>query len=134
MRFNAFPKTGGEWDHTALRSVLVAGCMLLVVQAWARLALSGNLQQHIEERLWPLPFFLGFLLLFCSVAAAIRRQRLLSLTAAVVATLSVIIALLPMLFVSGMMGPYMAPIPANASAGMLFSFFVAMVVAPTSAA
>jgi multidrug efflux pump subunit AcrB len=48
----------------------------------------------------------------------------------VVATLTVIAALLPMLFVSGMMGPYMAPIPANASAAMLFSFFVAMVVAP----
>jgi multidrug efflux pump subunit AcrB len=48
----------------------------------------------------------------------------------VVATLTVIAALLPMLFVSGMMGPYMAPIPANASAAMLFSFFVAMVVVP----
>ena len=48
----------------------------------------------------------------------------------IVATLTVIAALLPMLFVSGMMGPYMAPIPANASAAMLFSFFVAMVIAP----
>ncbi|MDE2007118.1 MAG: efflux RND transporter permease subunit, partial [Rhodospirillales bacterium] len=48
----------------------------------------------------------------------------------IVATLTVITALLPMLFVSGLMGPYMAPIPANASAAMLFSFFVAMVVAP----
>ena len=48
----------------------------------------------------------------------------------VVATLTVITALLPMLFVSGLMGPYMAPIPVNASAAMLFSFFVAMVVAP----
>jgi multidrug efflux pump subunit AcrB len=48
----------------------------------------------------------------------------------IVATLTVIAALLPMMFVSGMMGPYMAPIPANASAAMLFSFFVAMVVAP----
>ncbi len=48
----------------------------------------------------------------------------------VIATLTVIAALLPMLFVSGLMGPYMAPIPANASAAMLFSFFVAMVVAP----
>ena len=43
----------------------------------------------------------------------------------VVATLTVVAALLPMLFVSGLMGPYMAPIPANASAAMLFSFFVA---------
>ena len=48
----------------------------------------------------------------------------------VVATLTVIVALLPMLFVSGLMGPYMAPIPANASSAMVFSFFVAMVVAP----
>ena len=48
----------------------------------------------------------------------------------VVATLTVVAALLPMLFVSGLMGPYMAPIPANASAAMLISFFVAMVIAP----
>ncbi|MBV1703424.1 MAG: efflux RND transporter permease subunit [Hyphomicrobiales bacterium] len=48
----------------------------------------------------------------------------------VVATLTVVTALLPMLFVSGLMGPYMAPIPANASAAMLFSFFVAMTIAP----
>jgi len=48
----------------------------------------------------------------------------------VVATLTVIAALLPMLFVSGLMGPYMAPIPANASVAMLFSFFVAMTIAP----
>jgi len=48
----------------------------------------------------------------------------------IVATLTVVAALLPMLFVSGLMGPYMAPIPANASAAMIFSFIVAMVVAP----
>ncbi len=48
----------------------------------------------------------------------------------IVATLTVVAALLPMLFVSGLMGPYMAPIPANASAAMLFSFFVAMVISP----
>jgi multidrug efflux pump subunit AcrB len=48
----------------------------------------------------------------------------------IVATLTVVAALLPMMFVSGLMGPYMAPIPANASAAMLFSFFVAVVIAP----
>ena len=47
-----------------------------------------------------------------------------------VATLTVVTALLPMLFVSGLMGPYMAPIPVNASAAMVFSFFVAVVIAP----
>ncbi len=48
----------------------------------------------------------------------------------IIATLTVIVALLPMLFVSGLMGPYMAPIPANASAAMLFSFFVAVMLTP----
>ncbi|MCA8880235.1 MAG: efflux RND transporter permease subunit [Rhodobacteraceae bacterium] len=48
----------------------------------------------------------------------------------IVATLTVVAALLPMLFVSGMMGPYMSPIPANASAAMIFSFFVAVTVTP----
>jgi multidrug efflux pump subunit AcrB len=48
----------------------------------------------------------------------------------VVATMTVVAALLPMLFVSGLMGPYMAPIPVNASAAMVFSFFVAVVIAP----
>ncbi|MGV0820700.1 efflux RND transporter permease subunit [Martelella sp. AMO21009] len=48
----------------------------------------------------------------------------------IVATLTVIAALLPMMFVSGMMGPYMSPIPANASAAMLFSFFVAVILTP----
>lgn len=48
----------------------------------------------------------------------------------IVATLTVVVALLPMMFVSGLMGPYMAPIPANASAAMIFSFFVAVIIAP----
>ena len=48
----------------------------------------------------------------------------------VIATLTVVAALLPMLFVSGLMGPYMAPIPVNASAAMIFSFFVAVILAP----
>ncbi|MBC58165.1 MAG: multidrug transporter AcrB [Confluentimicrobium sp.] len=48
----------------------------------------------------------------------------------IVATLTVVVALLPMLFVSGMMGRYMSPIPANASAAMIFSFFVAVIITP----
>ncbi|MBT4940779.1 MAG: efflux RND transporter permease subunit, partial [Rhodospirillaceae bacterium] len=46
------------------------------------------------------------------------------------ATLTIVAALLPMMFVSGLMGPYMSPIPANASAAMLFSFFVAVIITP----
>ena len=48
----------------------------------------------------------------------------------IVATLTIIVALLPMMFVSGLMGPYMSPIPANASVAMLFSFFVAVMITP----
>ncbi|WP_373235820.1 efflux RND transporter permease subunit [Cohaesibacter celericrescens] len=48
----------------------------------------------------------------------------------VVATLTVVAALLPMMFVSGLMGPYMSPIPAVASAAMILSFFVAVMLTP----
>ncbi|MFZ1727018.1 MAG: efflux RND transporter permease subunit [Albidovulum sp.] len=64
-----------------------------------------------------------------------RRQAAIDAVAEVgnptiIATLTVVAALLPMLFVSGLMGPYMSPIPANASAAMIFSFFVAVTVTP----
>ena len=48
----------------------------------------------------------------------------------ILATFTVIAALLPMAFVSGLMGPYMRPIPINASAGMLLSLAVALIVTP----
>ena len=48
----------------------------------------------------------------------------------ILATFTVIAALLPMAFVSGLMGPYMSPIPINASMGMLISLAVAFVVTP----
>ncbi|QKT04569.1 efflux RND transporter permease subunit [Ectothiorhodospiraceae bacterium 2226] len=48
----------------------------------------------------------------------------------ILATFTVIAALLPMAFVTGLMGPYMSPIPINASIGMLISLAVAFVVTP----
>ena len=48
----------------------------------------------------------------------------------ILATLTVIAALLPMAFVSGLMGPYMSPIPINASIGMLLSLAIAFIVTP----
>jgi multidrug efflux pump subunit AcrB len=48
----------------------------------------------------------------------------------ILATLTVIAALLPMAFVSGLMGPYMSPIPINASMGMLLSLAIAFAVTP----
>ncbi|MFZ2971268.1 MAG: efflux RND transporter permease subunit [Ferribacterium limneticum] len=52
----------------------------------------------------------------------------------ILATLTVIAALLPMAFVSGLMGPYMSPIPINSSMGMAISLAVAFVVTPWLAA
>ncbi|WP_115718181.1 efflux RND transporter permease subunit [Gallaecimonas mangrovi] len=48
----------------------------------------------------------------------------------ILATFTVIAALLPMAFVSGLMGPYMSPIPINASMGMLLSLLIALTVTP----
>ncbi len=48
----------------------------------------------------------------------------------ILATFTVIAALLPMAFVSGLMGPYMSPIPINASMGMLLSLAIAFTVTP----
>ena len=52
----------------------------------------------------------------------------------ILATFTVIAAILPMAFVRGMMGPYMSPIPTGASAAMLFSLAVAFMVTPWAAA
>lgn len=48
----------------------------------------------------------------------------------ILATLTVIASLLPMAFVSGLMGPYMSPIPINASLGMLLSLIIAFIITP----
>ncbi|MEN9783720.1 MAG: Efflux pump rane transporter BepE, partial [Pseudomonadota bacterium] len=48
----------------------------------------------------------------------------------ILATFTVIAALLPMAFVTGLMGPYMSPIPINASMGMLISLAIAFVLTP----
>ena len=48
----------------------------------------------------------------------------------ILATFTVIAALMPMYFVSGLMGPYMAPIPINASMGMMISLAIAFIVTP----
>ena len=71
-----------------------------------------------------------------------RRKRLLQIAVeavdevgnpTILATWAVIAAVLPMAFVSGLMGPYMRPIPIGASAAMLFSLLVAFAVTPWAA-
>jgi len=50
----------------------------------------------------------------------------------ILATLTVIVAIMPMAFVGGLMGPYMRPIPIGASMAMIFSLFIAFIVTPWS--
>jgi len=51
----------------------------------------------------------------------------------ILATFTVIAAILPMAFVRGLMGPYMRPIPIGASAAMIFSLLVAFIITPWAA-
>lgn len=48
----------------------------------------------------------------------------------ILATFTVIASVLPMVFVSGLMGPYMSPMPIGASLAMLFSLLVALMITP----
>jgi len=48
----------------------------------------------------------------------------------ILATFTVIAAVLPMIFVSGLMGPYMSPMPIGASLAMIFSLLVALIATP----
>ncbi|MBF0298272.1 MAG: efflux RND transporter permease subunit [Oligoflexia bacterium] len=48
----------------------------------------------------------------------------------ILATLTVIMAIMPMAFVGGLMGPYMRPIPIGASLAMIFSLFIAFIISP----
>ncbi len=52
----------------------------------------------------------------------------------ILATLTVVAAILPMAFVRGLMGPYMRPIPIGATAAMMFSLLIAFIVTPWTAA
>jgi multidrug efflux pump subunit AcrB len=74
--------------------------------------------------------------------AASRGKKMLEITVGAVqeivsplmlATLAVIVAILPMAFVGGLMGPYMRPIPIGATAAMIFSMIVSLVVTPWAA-
>jgi multidrug efflux pump subunit AcrB len=130
------------WREAAVTAVVIPTTILLTLFASNLLGYSIN-----RVSLFALIFSIGILVDDAIVmieniarhwAMADGRSRVDAAVEAVaevgnptvVATLTVVTALLPMLFVSGLMGPYMAPIPVNASAAMVFSFFVAVVIAP----
>ncbi|MDE8342189.1 MAG: efflux RND transporter permease subunit [Acidocella sp.] len=130
------------WREAAVTAVVIPTTILLTLFAAELMGYTIN-----RVSLFALIFSIGILVDDAIVvvenidrhwAMKDGRSRLTSAIEAVaevgnptiIATLTVVTALLPMLFVSGLMGPYMAPIPAVASAAMVFSFFVAMTIVP----
>ncbi len=80
-----------------------------------------NIHRWFKARLAPNPRL--------AIIGAINEVR----APIILATFTVIAALMPMAFVSGLMGPYMRPIPINASVAMLFSLLVALIITPWAA-
>ncbi len=106
------------WGFTLNRVSLFALIFSIGILVDDAIVVVENIHRHMA--LWP-------------------RKRLLQLmpgavdevgSPTILATFTVIAALLPMAFVSGLMGPYMSPIPINASMGMLISLVVAFVFTP----
>jgi preprotein translocase subunit SecF len=77
-----------------------------------------NIERHLKEN----PSF-GILKATINAVAEVGNPTIL-------ATFTVIAAILPMAFVRGMMGPYMKPIPVGASLAMILSLLVAFIVTP----
>jgi multidrug efflux pump subunit AcrB len=106
------------WGFTLNRVSLFALIFSIGILVDDAIVVVENIHRHMA--LWP-------------------RKRLLQLipgavdevgSPTILATFTVIAALLPMAFVTGLMGPYMSPIPINASMGMLISLVVAFVFTP----
>lgn len=76
-----------------------------------------NMHRHFKMRQWPV------------LQAAIASIDEVG-NPTILATFTVIASVLPMAFVSGLMGPYMSPMPIGASLAMLFSLVVALVITP----
>ncbi|WP_338635626.1 efflux RND transporter permease subunit [Spirobacillus cienkowskii] len=79
-----------------------------------------NIERHIKENK------VNFLQATINAVSEVGNPTIL-------ATFTVIASILPMAFVSGMMGPYMKPIPVGASFAMIISLFVAFIVTPWAA-
>ncbi len=105
------------WGFTLNRVSLFALIFSIGILVDDAIVVVENIHRHIE---------LGARSLREAIPAAVDEVG----GPTILATFTVIAALLPMAFVTGLMGPYMSPIPINASMGMLISLAVAFVVTP----
>lgn len=105
------------FDYTLNRVTLFALIFVTGIVIDDSIIVAENMHRHFSMRDRPL-----------RVAARVAVDEVGNPT--ILATLTVIAAVLPMLFVSGLMGPYMSPMPVGATLAMLFSLLVALVGAP----
>ncbi|WP_373020442.1 efflux RND transporter permease subunit [Thiomicrorhabdus sp.] len=109
-------------DQTINRITLFALILSLGLLVDAAIVVIENIHRHIHEGFDPEKF----------------DELMIKATNEIgnptnVATLAVILAFIPMLFVTGMMGPFMAPIPFNVPVAMIASLVVAYILVPYAA-
>ncbi len=104
-------------DYTLNRITLFALVFVTGIVVDDSIIIAENMHRHFKMR--QLPFF----------QAALRSIDEVG-NPTILATFTVIAAVIPMVFVSGMMGPYMSPMPIGASIAMIFSLLVALMITP----
>ena len=105
------------FDYTLNRVTLFALIFVTGIVVDDSIIVAENLHRHFSMRKLPK---------LQAALAAINEVG----NPTILATLTVIASVLPMVFVSGLMGPYMSPMPIGASLAMLFSLLVALVATP----
>ncbi|MDF1694865.1 MAG: efflux RND transporter permease subunit [Saprospiraceae bacterium] len=104
-------------DYTLNRITLFALVFVVGIVVDDSIIIAENMHRHFKMR--KLPFKQAALFAINEVG-----------NPTILATFTVIAAILPMAFVSGMMGPYMSPMPIGASIAMILSLFVALTITP----
>ena len=104
-------------DYTLNRITLFALVFVTGIVVDDSIIIAENMHRHFRMKRLPL------------IEAAIYAINEVG-NPTILATFTVIAAVLPMAFVSGMMGPYMSPMPIGASIAMIFSLLVALTLTP----
>lgn len=104
-------------DYTLNRITLFALVFITGIVVDDSIIIAENMHRHFKLK--RLPFFQAAIFAINEVG-----------NPTILATFTVIAAVLPMAFVSGMMGPYMSPMPIGASIAMLLSLVVALTLTP----
>ncbi len=104
-------------DYTLNRITLFALVFVTGIVVDDSIIIAENMHRHFKMKRLPLK------------QAAIASINEVG-NPTILATFTVIAAVLPMAFVSGLMGPYMSPMPIGASLAMIFSLIVALMITP----